>query len=123
MAHPLIAAAVPAALLLAGCGDDDAGSDAAPTSSEGAVTVVAEDVDFGADGYAAEAGTVEFEYVNEGVIEHSLVVEGVDDFRLLVETRGDTDRGSVELEAGAYTVFCDVPGHAQAGMVADLEVR
>jgi uncharacterized cupredoxin-like copper-binding protein len=109
--------------LLAACGgDDDIATPDEGGGAAGDVTVVAEDVDFGADAYQVEAGDVTFDYVNEGVIEHSLVVEGVDDFRLLVETRGDTDQGSVELEPGSYRLICDIPGHAQAGMVADLEV-
>jgi plastocyanin len=117
------AALVTALVLLAGCGDDDtADPQATPSGSEGAVTVVAEDIAFGADTYEADAGTVEFEYVNEGVIQHSLVIEGNDDFRLLVETRGDVDRGSVDLDAGSYVLVCDIPGHEQSGMVADLEV-
>lgn len=115
---------VVALVLLAGCGDDDAADpQATPSGGEGVVTVVAEDVDFGADSYEADAGTVEFEYVNEGIIQHSLVIEGDDDFRLLVETRGDIDRGSVDLDAGSYVLICDIPGHEQAGMVADLDVR
>jgi plastocyanin len=118
------AALVTALVLLAGCGDDDtADQQAAPSGGEGVVTVVAEDVAFGAATYEADAGTVEVEYVNEGVIQHSLLIEGVDDFRLAVDSRGDTDRGSVELEPGSYVLICDIPGHEQAGMVADLEVR
>ena len=117
------AALVAALVLLAGCGDDDtADPSGAPSGGEGVVTVVAEDVAFGADTYEADAGTVEFEYVNEGVIQHTLVIEGVEDFKLEVETRGDVDRGSVELDAGSYVLICDFPGHEQAGMVADLEV-
>lgn len=118
------AALVTALVLLAGCGDDDtADQQAASSGGEGVVTVVAQDVAFGAATYEADAGTVELEYVNEGVIQHSLLIEGVDDFRLAVDSRGDTDRGSVELEPGSYVLICDIPGHEQAGMVADLEVR
>lgn len=125
MPRPLaIAAASAAFVLLAACGGDDTGGDgAASEPAAGAVTVVAEDVDFGADRYDAEAGTVELRYENEGAIEHSLVIEDVDGFRLLVETRGDVDEGRVDLEAGTYRLICDIPGHEQAGMVADLEVR
>lgn len=123
--RPLLSlAAVAAALLLTACGgDDDAGSgDAATADGDADVTVVAEDVDFGADAYDAEPGDVTFEYVNEGIIEHSLVIEGIDDFRLLVETRDEVDQGTVALEPGSYRLLCDIPGHAEAGMVADLEV-
>lgn len=121
---PTLVAAAVALVLLAGCGgDDDAASDVeGGTRDDGTVVVVAEDIGFGADSYEADAGTVAFEYVNEGVIQHSLVIDGNDDFRLLVESRGDTDEGEVELEAGSYRLICDIPGHEQAGMVADLEV-
>jgi len=121
---PALVAAAGALALLAGCGDDDAASGVEDgTRSDGTVVVVAEDVGFGADAYEAEAGTVSFEYVNEGAIPHTLVVEGVDDFKLSVGSRGDADEGDVELEAGSYQLICDVPGHEQAGMVAVLEVR
>lgn len=123
-----VAIASIAVTLLAACGGDEADTatadpGGAPAGTDGAVTVVAEDVDFGADAYEAEAGAVAFDYVNEGVLEHSLVIEGVDGFRLLVRGRGDTDRGSVDLEPGSYRIFCDIAGHEQAGMVAELEVR
>ena len=114
--------AATALLLLVGCGDDDASEPEGTASGDADLSIVAEDVDFGADAYEATAGTVEVEYVNEGMIEHSLVIEGVDDLRLLVESRGDIDRGSVDLEAGSYVVFCDIPGHRQSGMEAELEV-
>ena len=124
--HRTVALTSLAVILLAACGGDDdtAASDTggAAGAVEGEVTVVAEDVDFGQDAYDADAGEVTFEYVNEGIIEHTLVIEDVEGVRLLVEQRGDTAQGTVELDPGSYTLFCDIPGHAQAGMVADLEV-
>jgi uncharacterized cupredoxin-like copper-binding protein len=50
------------------------------------------------------------------------VIEGVDGFKLDVPTNGDVDEGSVDLQSGEYTIYCDVPGHRNAGMEATLEV-
>lgn len=122
---PLVAAAA-VALALAGCGDDDdsngsSGGDAAPAGG-GTLEVIAEDIAFGEDAYETSAGTVELVYKNEGAINHTLLIEGVDDFVLEVTSNGDEDSGSVELEPGSYVIYCDVPGHREAGMEATLEV-
>lgn len=118
---------VAALLATAGCGGDD-GTSSAPAvgaSSGGGdgLTVVAEDIDFGDDAYAADAGTVPVTYRNGGSIVHTLVIEDVDGFKLEVSSNGDVDEGEVELEAGEYTLFCDVPGHRSAGMEATLQVQ
>lgn len=109
-------------LLLATCGgDDDTAAPPGAGQADSSVTVIAEDIDFGADEYETEAGVVEFVYENEGNIAHTLVIEGVP-FELMVRGKGDEIRSSVELEPGEYTLFCDVPGHRPAGMVATLTV-
>jgi plastocyanin len=114
--------------VLAGCGggdDSNADSNAASagdTASTDAVEVVAQDVKFPADTYEATAGTVEVHYRNDGSTTHTLVIDGVDGFKLEVGGNGDTDEGTVELDAGTYTVYCDVAGHREAGMEATLEV-
>lgn len=118
-------------LPLTACGDDDGGDTGAPetTGSSGTpadgevVTVPALDsLSFGEDSYTAPAGQVTFVYENEGSLPHTLVIEGIpeDEFKLAV---GDTDEGSVELEPGEYTMFCDVPGHRSGGMEATLTVE
>ena len=116
-----------AALATAGCGDDDGTSSApavgAVSGASDGLTVVAEDIDFGDDSYAAAAGTIPVTYRNEGSILHTLVIEDVDGFELEVSSNGDVDEGAVELEAGEYTLFCDVPGHRAAGMEATLQVE
>jgi uncharacterized cupredoxin-like copper-binding protein len=68
------------------------------------------------------AGEVTFEYVNEGTIFHSLRIQDVDGFRLLVAERGDVATGTVDLEAGSYTIVWDIEAHTGFGMHAKLEV-
>jgi plastocyanin len=110
-----------AALPLAACGDDDEGGGGDVPVPEGAVVVVAEPgLDFDSDTYEASAGEVTFVYENADAIAHTLVIEDVDDFKLEV---GETDQGTVELEAGDYVLFCDVPGHRGGGMEATLTVE
>jgi plastocyanin len=120
----LLSTAALAGVLLGGCGDRD--SDAAAGNIGGgtseAVEVVARDIEFGDDTYDATAGTVEVRYVNEGSIAHTLLVDDVDGFKLEVTSSGDQDQSTVELEPGTYTLYCDIPGHRDAGMEATLEV-
>lgn len=127
-----IAAAVVAILLavavLAACsgGDDEAGDPGGEkiiTPRAADLVVVAESLKgFDKASYVADAGSVAIAYVNDHSLPHTLVIEGVDGF--YIETGGD-ERGSdtVTLEAGTYTLFCDIAGHRQAGMEAALTVR
>ena len=105
---------------LAACGGDDgdAAPDCEPTAS---LTVGADDdLDFDAESYEVEAGCIEVTYRNDGNIAHTLVIDDVDGFKLEV---GDVDRGAVDLEAGTYRMFCDLPAHEAAGMEAELAVE
>lgn len=119
---PLITVSLALVVALAGCGDDG-GDNAAPISgADGALEVAALDIEFDRDSYATSAGEVEVRYVQQGSIAHTLVIEGVDGFKLEVSASDDVDQGRAELEPGTYTLYCDVPGHREAGMVATLEV-
>ena len=125
MVRVLSGFAVAAAFAVSGCGDDDPSLAQQPGQSSveaDAVEVVAEDIRFSETSLRAKAGAVTISYRNEGRIEHTLVIEDVDGFRLDVPAHGDLDRGSLELAAGDYTIYCDVPGHRQAGMEATLEL-
>ncbi|HLT17386.1 MAG TPA: cupredoxin domain-containing protein [Acidimicrobiales bacterium] len=115
-----------AVIALAACGDDDSSSpslSAGTGGGESAIEVIAEDIAFGEDRYTAAAGEVELTYVNEGAIPHTLLIEGVDGFKLEVQSNGDVDEGTVELEPGTYTIWCDIAGHREAGMEATLVVE
>jgi uncharacterized cupredoxin-like copper-binding protein len=124
-----------AALLLAACGDDSnddgvALGGASPDPGPGAgtsLTVEAHDIDFDRDAYRIAAGPVDVEYVQEGALPHSLLIEAsdgddVDRFELEVG-EVDADSGTVDLPAGDYVIYCDVPGHRDAGMEAELHVE
>jgi len=118
----LCAAAAALAIALAGCGDsdDDTSATTSPPGDEPTLVVGALDkLTFDKDSYSVEAGEVQVTYRNEGSIAHTLLIDGVDGFKLAV---GDEDTGSVTLDAGTYTLYCDVAGHQSAGMEAELTV-
>lgn len=61
-------------------------------------------------------GTVTLRLLNQDERAHSLRVEELDDGVPLVPAGGE-DAIELELEPGtSYTLFCDVPGHREAGM-------
>jgi plastocyanin len=124
MVRVLSGVAIAAALSAAGCGSDDPSisQPGRPTAGSDAVEVVAEDIRFSETSFRARSGALTISYRNEGRIEHTLAIEGVDGFMLDVPAHGDSDQGFLALEAGNYTIYCDVPGHRQAGMEATLEV-
>lgn len=113
-------------LALSACGgDDESVAEGTVSASQGnsGLAVVAEDISFPEDTYQAAAGDVAVTYENGGSIGHTLVIDGVDGFKLTVGSKGDVDRGSVQLDPGTYELYCDVPGHRDGGMEAVLEVR
>lgn len=87
-----------------------------------------------------EAGTISFEISNQGTLTHELEVfageladlpvsNGVADtagLRIIDEVEdippGATLSLEVELDPGHYVILCNLPGHYQAGMVAQLDV-
>jgi plastocyanin len=110
-------------LVVTGCGDSDdgGGGDAADCSPAAASLTVGalDELAFDAESYDADAGCIEVTYENEGSVAHTLLVDGESGFKLAV---GDTDTGTIELDAGEYTLYCDVAGHRAAGMEATLTV-
>lgn len=57
---------------------------------------------------------------NTGALPHNLVVEGIRTPDLRAGTIDTIDLSS--LSPGTYRVVCDIAGHEEAGMVADLVV-
>lgn len=125
----LVAFALAGGITLVACGGggggDKGGAAPVTTGREAGATVevTAVDINFPKKGFTAKAGPVKFVYRNEGRIRHTLVIEEVPAFdKLEVNANGDTDEGTVELDPGTYTIFCEVPGHRPAGMEGKVVV-
>jgi FtsP/CotA-like multicopper oxidase with cupredoxin domain len=94
----------------------DAGSGAAApieaSLSEFAISLSAGSIDVG--------GSVEV--TNDGSQTHNLGVEGTDLITPDIEPGGSATLDLSSLEAGSYTLYCDIPGHADSGMTIPLVV-
>ena len=125
--HRALCVAAIAALPLAACGDDDEGGGGSGTTEEpagDAVLVTAVDpLAFEPDALEAPAGEITFRMENDGTTRHTFVIEDREgDLKLETPSGGDTDEGSITLEAGEYVFYCDVSGHRGGGMEGTLTV-
>lgn len=123
--HRLLCVAAVAAVPLAACSSDDeggSGGDTPDPDAGPAVVVHALDtLAFDPDALEAPAGSITFRLENDGSLPHSFVIEDHEsDLKLTV---GDSDEGSITLEAGEYVFYCDVAGHRSAGMEGTLTVE
>ena len=115
-----------ALLLVAAC---SSGSTSTPPNTVPAGSTIIKAVPgllFDANQYGPiPAGDITFGYVNDDSIRHTLILAKGDtkvpNFKLEVRRKGDVDSGTVTLDAGTYTVICDVPGHGN--MRATLTVE
>ncbi len=125
----VLAAALALPLVLTACGggdDDDAGSET-PTESSADLLVIASDpARFDQAEYTLATGLKTIELTNEGSLAHTLVIEDangddIKDFKLSTNG-GKSDDGKISLDAGTYTIYCDISGHRAQGMEASLVV-
>lgn len=104
------------ALVVTACGGENAPA--------GPVQVTGTDaLQFEPDELQAQAGTVAVELTAEDAVEHTFVIEELDDQEVVASAAGETATGSVELESGTYTFYCNVEGHRSAGMEGTLTVE
>lgn len=108
-----------AALALGACGGG-AGQPA------GSIKVTMTEFNFDPSTIDAKAGKVTLYLVNSGSTAHDLVVKdssGSVVAKSDLVKAGDSATFAVpSLAAGSYTIVCDVPGHADAGMKGTLNV-
>ncbi len=99
--------------------DDDDGAEAGPAAapiqaelSEFAISLSAASIDVG--------GSIEV--TNAGSQAHNLGVEGTDLITPDIEPGESATLDLSSLEAGTYTLYCDIPGHADSGMTTPLVI-
>jgi uncharacterized cupredoxin-like copper-binding protein len=105
-----------------------ASSAAAAQPAGPAVTVQVRESEFkiAAPASVAKAGAVTFVVENAGKIQHDLAVQGAGvsaSTKTPLIAPGKSAKLTVTLAAGTYTLYCTVPGHRAAGMVAKLVVK
>lgn len=87
------------------------------------INVVAKDFSLALDASEVEAGSLTFVVQNDGSIHHDFAIRGngVEHKTSMIEP-GGSEGLAVELEPGAYTYFCTIPGHEDAGMSGTITV-
>lgn len=129
-----------AAMVLTACGSDDAAPEASNEPDRGEAVAVAgtDRLRFDPDEFTIPVGEEVSVALTAGSVEHDFVVEAAarygtaeagheadnpDDLHVAHADEGETVRATFTIERpGTYTVYCSVPGHRDAGMVATLEV-
>jgi plastocyanin len=72
-----------------------------------------------------QGGNYTFDVKNAGEISHDLAITGAGVSgtpKTPLINAGGTSKLTVSLKAGTYTLYCTVPGHKAAGMVAKLTI-
>ncbi|HEX4841681.1 MAG TPA: cupredoxin domain-containing protein [bacterium] len=71
---------------------------------------------------ALKAGTLKLTLKNEGSIEHNFIIK---EANVEVDSiqPGQSKQVTVTLKPGTYTVLCNIPGHAEAGMQTSIQVQ
>lgn len=112
--------------LLAACGGGGTSAPAETLPTGATVIKAVQSLRFDAKTYGpVAAGDIVIGYKNEDSVRHTLILAKDDikvpNFKLVVDESGSVDSGPVTLDAGTYTIICDVPGHSN--MKATLTVK
>jgi len=86
------------------------------------VAVTAREWAFEPSPLVAKAGKVTFRIKNDGGVEHNFIIENKPGAAVDAIKSGESKSLVTNLARGEYTVFCNIPGHREAGMVAPLKV-
>jgi cytochrome c oxidase subunit 2 len=106
------------ALVLSACGggDDDSSDGTTPPSDADVVVRAVDPLSWDKDEYSAAAGEVTIEVSNDSSQPHDLRVVDPSGTQLPLDlnipSKGDVEQGTLTLTAGAYTLICTIPGHA-----------
>ena len=118
-----VAVLITGGLALTGCGGGSSSGSSGSTTPADVVVHGNDALKFDQKEYAAKAGSVTIELVNDGSQPHTLLIEKASGWKkIAVNSKGDTKQGTASLDPGTYTIYCDIAGHRGAGMEAKLVV-
>jgi plastocyanin len=111
--------------VVAACGGDGGGGSSykEPTGpAETTLTIKGGNFFFDPENAEVPAGIVAIKMESEGGL-HTLVFDDdkVPGFKLEAGS-GESDELKVDLKPGRYTIYCDIPGHREAGMEGTITV-
>lgn len=117
-----------AALVFAGCPrrgpeGQPPGKPTPPPSAEQVVNVSMREWAFDPSPLVARAGRITFRIKNDGAVEHNFLIENKAGAQIEAIQSGASKTLTVELTPAQYTIFCNLPGHREAGMVGTLRVQ
>ena len=116
----LLSVTLVAMLALAACGD----SEPFDASTLSGTHVSMDEMNFDPDALTVKAGDdVEIALVNDGSVKHNFSIEEADVDEDLSANDGKSFTFTAPDSPGEYKIYCDIPGHESAGMVATLIVE
>lgn len=138
----LLSLSLIAVMVLVACGDDEDDPTATTASPGGAATTapstpgggegngdairveMLDTMRYSPDTITVAAGSeVTIELVNVGMIPHTFTIDEADVDVELAAQEEETFTFTAPSEPGEYEIYCAIPGHRQAGMVATLVVE
>lgn len=96
---------------------------AQPQAAAPATGVDAVEFKFTPPTLTVKAGAVRFRFHNAGAIPHSLRITDLGNAGIDPINPGASQEFTVTIPAGTHRFICDVPGHAEAGMVGRIVAR
>ena len=115
--RPLATSVFAASLIsLSACGGSSSSTPAYTVPADAGLVVKAvPTIRWDATEYTAIAGDIKVFLANDDSVKRILVVlqddKVVGDLELTVTKKGTVDEGTINLEAGVYSVYCTIPGH------------
>jgi plastocyanin len=109
------------AITLAACGGGESASDS--TGGTATIDVTAPGgFKYDKDAYTIPAGPQKIGLINKDAQAHNIVIDGPNgQIKFAAGSKSNTI-GDVDLPAGEYRMYCNLPGHEAGGMVASLTV-